>query len=143
MDYGARYNGYCSDMTRTIVLGKADEEMKRIYKTVYDAQAEAMKYIKAGMKCSDADALARNVISDAGYGEYFGHSLGHSLGLEIHERPSLSPGSDEILEEGNIVTIEPGIYIPGKYGVRIENMVLITKNGCINLTGSDRSLIEL
>lgn len=143
MDYGARYNGYCSDMTRTIVLGKADEEMKRIYKTVYDAQAEAMKYIKAGMKCSDADALARNVISDAGYGEYFGHSLGHSLGLEIHERPSLSPGSNEILEEGNIVTIEPGIYIPGKYGVRIENMVLITKNGCINLTGSDRSLIEL
>ncbi len=143
MDYGARYKGYCSDMTRTVVIGKADEEMKRIYKTVYDAQAEAMKYIKAGMKCSDADALARNVISDAGYGEYFGHSLGHSLGLEIHERPSLSPRSNEILEEGNIVTIEPGIYIPGKYGVRIENMVLITKNGCINLTGSDRSLIEL
>lgn len=143
MDYGAKFGGYCSDMTRTVVLGKADEEMKRIYNTVLTAQSEAMKFIKAGVSCFDADKVARDVICDAGYGEYFGHSLGHSLGLEIHELPSCSPKSKDILVEGNIVTVEPGIYIPGKYGVRIENMVLVTKDGCVNLTNSDRSLIEL
>jgi len=143
MDYGAKYMGYCSDMTRTVVIGKADEEMKRIYNTVLTAQAEAMKIIKAGVSCKDADKAARDVISDAGYGEYFGHSLGHSLGLEIHERPAASPKSDEVLEAGNIITVEPGIYIPNKYGVRIENMVLVTSDGCINLTDSDNKLIEL
>ncbi len=143
MDYGAKYLGYCSDMTRTVVLGKADQEMKRIYNTVLTAQAEAMKFIKAGVSCKDADKAARDVIADAGYGEYFGHSLGHSLGLEIHERPAASPKSNEILEIGNIITVEPGIYIPNKYGVRIENMVVVTADGCINLTNSDNSLIEL
>lgn len=143
MDYGAKYSGYCSDMTRTVVLGKADEEMKRIYNTVLTAQSEAMKYIRAGVSGKEADKVARDVITDAGYGQYFGHSLGHSLGLEIHELPSASPKSDAILVAGNIVTVEPGIYIPGKYGVRIENMVLVTENGCENLTDSDRSLIEL
>lgn len=143
MDYGARYAGYCSDMTRTVVLGKADDEMKRIYNTVFTAQAEAMKYIKAGVGCKEADKVARDVITDAGYGEYFGHSLGHSLGLEIHEMPSCSPRSEDTLVVGNIVTVEPGIYIPGKYGVRIENMVLVTENGCENLTNSDNALIEL
>ena len=143
MDYGAKFKGYCSDMTRTVVLGKADEEMKRIYNTVLTAQSEAMKFIRAGVSCFEADKAARDVIADAGYGEYFGHSLGHSLGLEIHELPSCSPKSKDVLVEGNIVTVEPGIYIPGKYGVRIENMVLVTKDGCINLTNSDRSLIEL
>lgn len=143
MDYGARYAGYCSDMTRTVVLGKADEEMKRVYNTVLTAQTEAMKVIRAGMKCRDADKVARDVITDAGYGEYFGHSLGHSLGLEIHELPSLSAKWEEELVPGNIVTVEPGIYLPGRFGVRIENMVLITEDGCINLTDSDNSLIEL
>ncbi len=143
MDYGAKYFGYCSDMTRTVVVGKANDEMKRIYNTVLTAQSEAMKLIKAGVSCKDADKAARDVISDAGYGEFFGHSLGHSLGLEIHERPSASPKSDEVLQAGNIITVEPGIYIPNKYGVRIENMVLVTENGCINLTHSDNSLIEL
>ena len=143
MDYGAKYAGYCSDMTRTIVLGKADEEMKRIYNTVFTAQAEAMKYIRSGVSCKEADKVARDVITDAGYGEYFGHSLGHSLGLEIHEAPSCSPKSESVLQVGNIVTVEPGIYLPGKYGVRIENMVLVTENGCENLTNSDKSLIEL
>ncbi len=143
MDYGAKSMGYCSDMTRTVVLGKADEEMKRIYNTVLTAQKEAMKYIRAGVKCSDADKVARDVITAAGYGEYFSHSLGHSLGLEIHEMPALSPKCDATLVAGNIVTVEPGIYIPGKYGVRIENMVLVTESGCINLTESDNQLIEL
>ena len=143
MDYGARFGGYCSDMTRTVVPGKADEEMRRIYNTVLTAQSEAMKYIKAGVSCFEADKVARDVITDAGYGQFFGHSLGHSLGLEIHEAPARSPKSKDILAEGNIVTVEPGIYIPDKYGVRIENMVLVTKDGCINLTNSDRSLIEI
>ncbi|MBO4453169.1 MAG: aminopeptidase P family protein [Clostridia bacterium] len=143
MDYGAAYDGYCSDMTRTVVLGKASDEMKRVYDTVRTAQAEGMKFIKAGVKASDADKAARDVIADAGYGEYFGHSLGHSLGLEIHEKPSVSTRSEDILVAGNIVTVEPGIYLPGKFGVRIENMVLVTDDGCVNLTNSDRDLIEL
>jgi Xaa-Pro aminopeptidase len=143
MDFGAKFDGYCSDMTRTIVLGKADSEMKRIYETVLTAQKEAMKFIRAGVSCKDADKVARDIISDAGYGEYFSHSLGHSLGLEIHELPSLSPRSVDTLVAGNIVTVEPGIYIPGKYGVRIENMVLVTQNGCESLTNSDNSLIEI
>lgn len=143
MDYGAKFAGYCSDMTRTVVLGRADDEMKRIYNTVLTAQAEAMKYIRAGVSGKDADKVARDVITEAGYGQYFGHSLGHSLGLEIHELPSVSPKSEAILVPGNIVTVEPGIYIPGKYGVRIENMVLVTEDGCINLTDSERQLIEL
>ncbi len=143
MDYGAKFAGYCSDMTRTVVLGKADEEMKRIYNTVLTAQSEAMKFIKAGVSCKDADKAARDVITEAGYGEFFAHSLGHSLGLEVHELPSASPRSEEILVAGNIVTVEPGIYIPSKYGVRIENMVLVTENGCENLTASENRLIEI
>ncbi|MBQ9847717.1 MAG: aminopeptidase P family protein [Clostridia bacterium] len=143
MDYGARFAGYCSDMTRTVVLGKADDEMKRIYNTVLTAQTEAIKFIKAGVTGIEADKVARDIITDAGYGECFGHSLGHSLGLEIHELPSLSVKGEEKLVPGHIVTVEPGIYIPGKYGVRIENMVLVTENGCENLTNSNNSLIEL
>lgn len=143
MDFGAKYNGYCSDMTRTVVVGKASDEMKHVYNTVFEAQSEAMKYIRAGVSGRDADGVARKIIADAGYGEYFGHSLGHSLGLEIHENPRVSPASDDILVPGNIVTVEPGIYIPGKFGVRIENMVLVTENGCENLTASPRGLIEL
>ncbi len=143
LDFGAAYKSYCSDMTRTVVLGKADDEMKRVYNTVRTAQAEAMKFIKAGVRAVDADSVARDIIKDAGYGEYFGHSLGHSLGLEIHERPAVSPRSEDILVEGNIVTVEPGIYLPGRFGVRIENMVLVTADGCEDLTHSPRELIEL
>ena len=143
MDFGAAYKQYCSDMTRTVVLGKASDEMKRVYNTVRTAQAEGMKFIKAGVRAADADKIARDIIAEAGYGEYFGHSLGHSLGLEIHERPAVSPRSDDVLVAGNVVTVEPGIYLPGKFGVRIENMVLVTENGCENLTNSPRELIEL
>ena len=143
MDFGAAYNDYCSDMTRTVVLGKASDEMKTVYNTVRTAQAEAMKFIKAGVRAADADKVARDIITEAGYGEFFGHSLGHSLGLEIHERPSVSSRSEDVLVPGNIVTVEPGIYLPGKFGVRIENMVLVTETGCENLTNSSRELIEL
>ena len=143
MDFGAAYNGYCSDMTRTVVLGRATDEMKRVYETVRTAQAEAMKFIRAGVRAAEADAVARDIIKDAGYGEYFGHSLGPSLGLEIHERPSVSSRSEDVLVEGNVVTVEPGIYLPGRFGVRIENMVLVTADGCENLTNSPRELIEL
>ena len=139
MDFGAKFDGYCSDMTRTVVLGKADKEMKRIYETVLTAQKEAMKFIRAGVPCREADRVARDIISDAGYGEYFSHSLGHSLGLEIHELPSLSPKSDDTLVAGNIVTVEPGIYIPGVGGIRIEDTCLITEDGCEILTSFDHS----
>ena len=143
MDYGAKYAGYCSDMTRTVVLGKADDEMKKIYGIVLDAQNAVIDTLKAGVSGFDADKAARDVIENAGYGKYFGHSLGHSLGLEIHEEPRCSQKSKDILVPGHIVTDEPGIYLPGKYGVRIENMLLVTEKGCENLTASRRELIEL
>ena len=143
MDFGAKYAGYCSDMTRTVVLGRATDEMKDVYYTVLKAQMEAMKFIKPNVTGVEADKVARDVITEAGYGEYFTHSLGHSVGIEIHELPSLSTRSKDTLVEGNIVTVEPGIYIPGKFGVRIENMVLVTDDGCECLTNSCRELFEI
>ena len=146
MDFGARVDGYCSDMTRTIVLGKADEEMKRLYHTVLTAQNTALAGLVCGMKCSDADKLARDVIDNAGYKGCFGHSLGHGVGLFIHERPNLSPAApdDMILLPGHVMTVEPGIYMEGKYGCRIEDMVYVTPEGqIINLTHSPKDLIEL
>lgn len=143
MDFGAKYNGYCSDMTRTVCIGNPTAEMKRIYDTVLQAQCRAIDFIAAGKKCSDADRVARDIIANAGYGECFSHSLGHGVGLYIHEPLSLSPLSDGVLEKGNIVTVEPGIYIEGKYGVRIEDMVYVTENGCENLTKMKKELIVI
>lgn len=146
MDFGARYKGYCSDMTRTVVIGKADEEIKKVYNTVLSAQLAALDKIKAGMLCRDADEIARSVIRDAGYGAAFGHSLGHGVGMFIHESPSVSPKSAENsrLEAGNVVTVEPGIYLEGKYGCRIEDMIAINADGTIrNFTKSPKSLIEI
>ena len=143
MDFGAKYNGYCSDMTRTVCIGNPTAEMKRIYDTVLQAQCRAIDFIAAGKKCSDADKVARDIIANAGYGECFSHSLGHGVGLYIHEPVSLSPLSDGVLEKGNIVTVEPGIYIEGKYGVRIEDMVYVTENGCENLTQMKKELIVI
>ena len=143
MDFGAKYCGYCSDMTRTVCIGEPDAEMKVVYETVLKAQLNALGNIKAGMKCSEADALARNVIEKAGYGKCFGHSLGHGVGLYIHEPVNLSPRSEDVLSAGNVVTVEPGIYIEGKFGVRIEDMVYVTDSGCENLTKADKSLIIL
>ncbi len=143
MDFGAKFNGYCSDMTRTVCVGKPTDEMKRIYDTVLRAQTEAIGFIAAGKKCADADGVARNIINKAGYEGCFSHSLGHGVGLYIHEPISLSPLSEGVLQKGNIVTVEPGIYIEGRCGVRIEDMVCVTENGNENLTLAPKELIVL
>lgn len=144
LDFGAKKGGYCSDMTRTIVIGKADAEMKRLYETVLRAQTEALAYLGEGKSCREADAVARRIIDGAGYEGCFGHSLGHGVGRYIHELPRLSTAAgEETLVAGHVVTVEPGIYVPGKYGCRIEDMVAITKDGCRNFTKSPKQLIEL
>ena len=143
MDFGATVNGYHSDMTRTVCIGKADAEMKKLYNTVLKAQLSALEYLANGGKNSkEADKVARDIIYKD-YEGYFGHSLGHSVGLVIHERPALSPLSENVLVPGNVVTVEPGIYIPGKYGTRIEDLVVICENGIKNLTKSPKELIEI
>ena len=142
MDFGCIYKGYCSDMTRTVFVGKNPSEKQRnVYKTVLKAQLEALKLVKPGAVCSEIDKCARDIIADAGYGDYFGHGLGHSVGLFIHEEPRLSPKCHDILEPGITVTVEPGIYIPGEFGVRIEDLVVVTGNGCRNLATSPKELI--
>lgn len=143
LDFGCKFRGYCSDMTRTVVLGKASERQKEIYETVLKAQRAALENIRAGMKTKEIDAVARNMIENAGFKGCFGHGLGHSLGLEVHEKPSLSPKSEDILQENMLMTIEPGIYIDGFGGVRIEDLVVVTKDGYKNLVHSPKELIEL
>ncbi|MFB6465852.1 M24 family metallopeptidase [Cytobacillus sp. Hz8] len=143
LDYGAYYKGYASDITRTIAVSEPDEKLKEIYQIVFDAQAKGIEGIKPGISGKAADALTRDYISAKGYGEYFGHSTGHGIGLEIHEGPALSMKSDIILEPGMIVTIEPGIYIPGLGGVRIEDDTIITNDHNELLTHSAKELIIL
>lgn len=143
MDYGAVVDGYRSDMTRTVAAGSVSGEMAKVYDTVLEAQLTALSVIKPGLPCADADRAARDVIEKAGYGPYFRHSTGHSVGLEIHESPNLSPKSKAVLTPGNVVTVEPGIYLPGRFGVRIEDMVHITADGFENLTGAEKKLIVL
>lgn len=141
MDFGVIYQGYCSDMTRTVALGYATEEMETVYNTVLQAQLAGIAASRAGATGADIDAAARKVISDAGYGAYFGHGYGHSLGLEVHELPSCSPASDAVMEENVVSSAEPGIYLPGKFGVRIEDVVVFTADGCEILTKSPKNLI--
>ena len=146
LDYGAKVNGYCSDMTRTLCLGRADEEMKKVYQTVLDAQKAALEAILNGERhCRTIDAIARSYIDKAGYGGRFGHGLGHGVGLRIHEAPRLSPlcSEDAYLKPGHIVTVEPGIYLEGKFGVRIEDLVYIRENDAVNLTSAPKELMEL
>lgn len=146
MDFGACIDGYASDMTRTIVVGKADENMKKLYNTVLCAQKAALEVIAEGAECRSIDAVARNIINSQGYVGCFGHGLGHGVGLYVHEAPRLSPAVAQgvRLERGNVVTVEPGIYIEGKYGCRIEDMVAIGLDGKpINFTKSPKELIEI
>lgn len=143
MDFGCIYKGYCSDMTRTIVVGKASVEQKRIYQLVLDAQMAALEFIKAGYMGCEIDSVARKIIYDAGYEGCFGHGLGHSVGLYIHEDPRLSPKDQKIIQPNMTVTVEPGIYIKDFGGVRIEDLVCVTEAGAVNYTHSDKNLIEL
>ncbi|MDF2521200.1 MAG: aminopeptidase family protein [Clostridia bacterium] len=143
LDFGCVYNGYCSDMTRTVFVGKADEKQKKIYNIVLEAELKVLEHIKPGMTGKDVDKVARDIITKEGYGENFGHGLGHGVGLAVHEEPRLSPMGERTLEAGMIVTDEPGIYISEYGGVRIEDLVLVTEDGCRTLSKSPKHLIEL
>lgn len=143
MDFGAVVNGYRSDMTRTVAVGSVSDEQKKVYETVLQAQLKALEAIKPDMKCAEIDKIARDHINNAGFEGCFGHGLGHSVGLEIHESPACSPRDNTLLKEGMIMTVEPGIYIENKFGVRIEDMVVVTNKGCENLTHSPKELIIL
>ncbi len=142
-DFGAVYEGYHSDTTRTVAIGYASDEMQEIYSIVLDAQLSALEKIKAGVECSEVDKTARDIIDRAGYGKYFGHSTGHGVGLDIHEAPNVSPKSETVLRAGMIITDEPGIYLPDKFGVRIEDMVCVTENGYKNFVTLPKQLIIL
>lgn len=143
LDFGALYNGYCSDITRTVAVGNISDELKTIYDIVLEAQVRGVNGIKKGMTGKEADLLTRDYITEQGYGEYFGHSTGHGLGLEVHEGPRLSPHSDTILKPGMVVTVEPGIYIPEVGGCRIEDDIVITEAGNERLTNSSKDFIQL
>ncbi|ABP67815.1 peptidase M24 [Caldicellulosiruptor saccharolyticus DSM 8903] len=143
IDFGCNFDGYMSDMTRTIFVGKPDDSMIRIYNIVKEAQQKAEEFIKEGIKCLEVDKIARDYIGSFGYMDKFGHSLGHGVGLEIHELPRLSPKSEAILKENMVVTVEPGIYLKEVGGVRIEDLVVVKKNGCEILTGSTKEIIIL
>ncbi len=143
MDFGCIYEGYCSDMTRTIVIGKASEKQKEVYNTVLKSQLAALDFIHAGVQGKEVDKVARDIIYSAGYEGCFGHGLGHSVGLHIHENPRFSMLEEDIIEAGMAITVEPGIYIKGFGGVRIEDLVAVTKDGHENFTFSEKKLIEL
>ena len=140
LDFGALYQGYVSDITRTVAVGEPSDKLKEIYKIVLDSQVLALEKIKPGMTGIEADAIARDHIKSKGYGEAFGHSTGHGIGLEVHEGPGLSFRSETVLEPNMAVTVEPGIYLPGIGGVRIEDDILITETGNERLTHSSKEL---
>lgn len=143
LDYGALYNGYCSDITRTVAVGEIDDQLKEIYDIVLEANKRGVQEIKPGMTGKEADAVTRDYITEKGYGKNFGHSTGHGLGLEVHEAPTLSSRSKQVLKPGMVVTVEPGIYIPGVGGCRIEDDIVITESGNERLTFATKELIYL
>jgi Xaa-Pro aminopeptidase len=143
IDFGLRLHGYCSDETVTLALGEIDAESERIYTAVYKAQQQALAAIRPGVPLKEIDAVARNAIAEAGYGPFFGHGLGHGVGLEVHEYPTLSPRSVDTAQVGMVFTVEPGIYLPGKGGVRLEDMVVVTPDGCRKLTRIPKELRRL
>jgi Xaa-Pro aminopeptidase len=143
MDFGAVFGGYCSDITRTLIMERPDTRQKDIYKLVKQAQETAIKNIQPGMIAADIDRIAREIIASEGYGEAFGHGLGHGVGLDIHEEPRFSPRDKTILEPGMVITVEPGIYLQGWGGVRIEDMIVVTARGCEVLTNSPKSIQDM
>lgn len=143
IDFGAVYGGYATDMTRTVALGKISRHQEEIYDIVYEAQQAGISAVRAGVKCSEVDAAARKVIREAGCSRYFGHGLGHGVGLDTHELPALNARSNQVLEKDMVITIEPGIYIPGQLGVRIEDMVRVDEHGPELLTASPRQPLVL
>ena len=143
MDFGCVYQGYCSDMTRTVAVGSVTDKQRKVYETVLQAQAAAAEVMKAGVRAAEVDRAARELIDRAGFQGCFGHSLGHGTGLEIHETPYASPVSEDVLLAGMTLTDEPGIYLPGEFGVRVEDLCVITEDGIINLTESEKKLIIL
>ncbi|RYD04377.1 hypothetical protein N752_13465 [Desulforamulus aquiferis] len=138
MDFGCVYKGYNSDMTRTLVLGRPNQKQQEIYHIVLEAQLAGLAAVRPGVIAREVDRAARSVIEKRGYGQYFGHSTGHGVGLAIHERPRLASNDETVLEAGMVVTIEPGIYLPDWGGVRIEDSVLVTEEGCEILTSSPK-----
>lgn len=143
MDFGCVYDGYCSDMTRTVAVGQPTQEMEQVYSVVLAAQKAGIAAARAGMPGRELDAAARKVIEEAGYGDYFTHSFGHSLGLEIHESPNASPGETRPLPAGTVISAEPGIYLPGRFGVRIEDVLVLEEGGCRDIAQSPKNLIVL
>lgn len=141
MDFGAVVNGYHADMTRTVAISFATDEMKSVYNTVLTAQTAAIESIAPGKTCSEIDGIARNIIYRAGYKGCFGHALGHSVGVDIHERPNFAPKCNSILMPNNVITVEPGVYLPNKFGVRIEDIIVVNEKGCTNITESPKHLI--
>lgn len=141
MDFGALYRGYCSDTTRTVAIGEPTEEMVKVYNTVLEAQVTAIKAAKAGMTGRELDGVAREVIAEAGYGQYFTHSLSHGVGIDIHEYPTCAPRSEAVLQPGAVISMEPGIYLPGRFGVRIEDVIEIKEDGCFDLTKLPKELL--
>lgn len=143
LDFGAAVGGYRSDMTRTVAVGKPTEKMITVYETVLKAQTEALKAIKPGMVCRDVDKIARDIINNAGFEGCFGHGLGHSVGIDIHENPSFNTRCEDFTKPGMVITVEPGIYLENEFGVRIEDMIIVTDTGCEDITKSDKKLAIL
>ena len=143
MDFGCILGGYCSDMTRTVAIGKVTKEMRKVYDIVLEAQLAGIAAAKAGVTGREVDKAARDVIDAAGYGEYFGHGFGHSLGLDIHEPPNAMPTNNDPLPAGAVISAEPGIYLPGRFGVRIEDVIVLREDGCEDITKAPKELIIL
>jgi Xaa-Pro aminopeptidase len=143
LDIGCRVSGYCSDMTRTVFVGRPCVDLRQVYEAVLEAQRRGLAAVRPGAACKDVDAACRDYLTGLGYGHYFRHSTGHGVGIEVHELPGVAKGSKHVLQPGDVLTVEPGVYVPALGGVRIEDMVLVTRTGCRNLTKSPKRMLVL